>query len=41
MIADRMNISVDGIRYHIKNMYRKLHVNSKPEVLKKSFEGEI
>lgn len=41
MIAGRLNISIDGIRYHVKNIYKKLHVNSKTEVLQKSFRGEI
>jgi DNA-binding NarL/FixJ family response regulator len=41
MIADRMGISIDTVRFHIKNIYRKLHVNSKGEVISKSLKGEI
>lgn len=41
MLADRMNISIDTIRFHIKNVYKKLHVNSKAEVISKSLRGEI
>ncbi len=41
MLADRMNISIDTIRFHIKNIYKKLHVNSKAEVISKSLRGEI
>lgn len=41
MIADRMGISIDTIRFHIKNIYKKLHVNSKAEVIGKSLRGEI
>lgn len=41
MIADRMGISIDTIRFHIKNIYKKLHVNSKAEVISKSLRGEI
>ncbi len=41
MIADRMDISIDTIRFHIKNIYKKLHVNSKAEVISKSLRGEI
>lgn len=41
MIADRMDISIDTIRFHIKNIYKKLHVNSKAEVIGKSLRGEI
>jgi DNA-binding NarL/FixJ family response regulator len=41
MIADRMSISIDTIRFHIKNIYKKLQVNSKAEVISKSLRGEI
>ncbi|MFT4664615.1 MAG: DNA-binding NarL/FixJ family response regulator [Polaribacter sp.] len=34
-IAEHQGISIDGIRYHIKNIYKKLHVKSKAEVIKK------
>ena len=41
MIADRMQISINTIRTHIRNIYRKLHVNSKSEVIAKKLRGEI
>lgn len=41
MIADRMSISIDTVRAHIRNIYRKLQVNSKAEVIAKSLKGEI
>lgn len=41
LLADRMGLSIDTIRFHIKNVYRKLHVNSKGEVISKSLRGEI
>lgn len=41
MIADRMDISIDTVRTHIRNIYKKLHVNSKAEVIAKSLKGEI
>ena len=41
MIADRMAISLDTVRAHIRNIYKKLHVNSKAEVIAKSLRGEI
>lgn len=41
MIADRHDISIDTVRAHIRNIYRKLHVNSKAEVIAKSLKGEI
>ncbi len=29
IIADRMNISIETVRFHIKNIYRKLHVQAR------------
>jgi DNA-binding NarL/FixJ family response regulator len=41
MIASRMNISIETVRFHIKRIYDKLHVHSKAEVITKSLRGEI
>jgi DNA-binding NarL/FixJ family response regulator len=41
LIADRMNISIETVRFHIKRIYRKLHVHGKAEVISKSLRGEI
>ena len=41
MIADRLQISIHTVNSHIKNIYRKLEVNSKAEVVAKSLKGEI
>jgi DNA-binding NarL/FixJ family response regulator len=41
LIADRMSISIETVRFHIKNIYRKLHVHGKAEVISKSLKGEI
>ena len=41
MIADKLNISIDTVRDHIKRIYRTLEVNSKAEVIKKALEGDI
>ena len=41
LIADKLEISIDTVRFHIRNIYRKLHVNSKAEVISKSLKGEI
>lgn len=41
MIAARYDISIDTVRAHIRNIYKKLHVNSKAEVIAKSLKGEI
>ena len=41
MIADRMDISMQTIQVHIKNIYQKLHVHCKAEVIAKSLRGEL
>lgn len=33
LIADKFDISIDSVRFHVKNIYKKLHVNSKSEVV--------
>ena len=40
-IGERLNISIETVRDHIKNIYRKLRVNSKMEVVHKKLKGEI
>lgn len=41
MVADRLNISFETVKHHIKNIYRKLHINSKAELITKSYQGGI
>ncbi len=41
LIADKLSISIDTVRDHIKNIYRVLAVNSKAEVIRKSLDGDI
>lgn len=41
LIADRLSVSIETVRFHIKNIYRKLEVNSKCEVIVKAYRGEI
>lgn len=38
LIADRLSISIDTIRYHIKKTYNKLQVHSKAELIRKSMK---
>ncbi len=38
-ISENIDLSVNGVRYHIKNIYRKLQVNSRAEIHKK-YTGE-
>ncbi len=33
LISDKMNISIDSVRYYIKGLYKKLQVNSKGEAI--------
>ena len=40
-VADEMGVTLDGIRYHVKNIYKKLQVKSKAQVIKKYLEGNI
>jgi DNA-binding NarL/FixJ family response regulator len=41
MIASEMFIAIDTVRSHIKNIYEKLHVNSKSEAVAKAFKDRI
>lgn len=41
MLAARMNVAIETIRTHIKNIYQKLQIHSKAEVISKSLKGEI
>ncbi|MDP2362354.1 MAG: response regulator transcription factor [Ignavibacteria bacterium] len=41
MIAADLGNTLETIKSHAKNIYKKLHVNSKGEVISKSFRGEI
>ena len=41
MIADRLLISIDTVRDHIKKIYKILNINSKGELIKKSMEGSL
>ena len=41
MIADSASISIETVRTHIKNIYKKLHVHCKADVIRKSLSGEI
>lgn len=38
-IADEIHLSVDGVGYHIRNIYRKLQVNSKAEAVAKAMKN--
>jgi DNA-binding NarL/FixJ family response regulator len=39
LIAEANFISIDTVRFHIKNIYKKLQVNSKGEVISRALKG--
>ncbi len=41
MIASSCKISIDTVRFHIRNIYEKLHVSSKSEAVSKAIRGKI
>lgn len=41
MIGERLGITFETAKQHIKNIYRKLEINSKAELIAKSFKGEL
>ncbi len=41
MVAAEMDISIDTVRSHIRNIYDKLHVNSKSEAVAKALKHKI
>ena len=41
MAAGEMNVGIETLRYHIKNIYTKLHVNSKSEAVAKVIQNKI
>jgi DNA-binding NarL/FixJ family response regulator len=40
-IADQLFISVDTVRHHIKNIYKKLHVHTQSEAVAKAIRKKI
>lgn len=41
MVAAHMQVSIDTVRSHIRNIYEKLHVNSKSEAVAKALRGKV
>lgn len=41
MVASEMQISIDTVRSHIRNIYEKLHVNSKSEAVAKALKDRL
>ncbi len=40
-IASILGITLDGVRFHIRKIYKKLNVNSKAQLVKKYLNGQI
>ena len=41
LIADRLCLAIDTVRFHFRNIYRKLHVNSQTELLAKVIRHQV
>lgn len=41
MIAEKLMISIDTVRFHIKSIYKNLEINSKAELIKKSYDMDL
>ncbi len=41
MIADDLFVSIDTVRSHIKNIYKALNINSKAELIRKSYDDDL
>lgn len=41
LVADRLGISIDTVRTHIKHIYRTLNINSKGELIRRAMKGGI
>ncbi len=41
LVSDQLNISIDTVRSHIRNIYKKLEVNSKSEAVAKAIINNI
>ena len=41
MAAEKLGISIDTVRTHIKHIYRALNINSKAQLIRKAIKGEL
>jgi DNA-binding NarL/FixJ family response regulator len=40
-IADRLSVSLHTVKFHLRNIYSKLHISSKNELIRKTLRKEI
>lgn len=40
-IASQIGISIDGIRFRVKKIYKKLHVSARPQLMKLYIDGKL
>lgn len=40
-VADKVNLSIDGVRFYIKSIYKKLNIHSKSELINMYLSGKI
>jgi DNA-binding NarL/FixJ family response regulator len=41
LIADHLDLSIDTVRFHFRNIYKKLHINSQIELMAKVLRKEV
>ena len=41
MIADKMTVSINAVRFHVTNIYKKLNIHSRSELFKIYFDGKL
>lgn len=39
--ADQLHVSLNTVRFHVKNIYRKLEVHNKAQVIRMVLRGEL
>ena len=41
LIADHLDLSIDTVRFHFRNIYKKLHIDSQTELMAKVLRKEV